>query len=421
MSKTYLFVWGTHPQLSVAEVRSLWPAAIIEPILPQIAKISLPEEETADNYSSELFNHPQKMIDLLGGTVKILEVVEILSGIQTPDHQFRPLSNQALEQKIIDYFNAQPLIHGEKKRLKLALAEIGRDHLPPIKIAPIKSTLEGDGWPVRYYQSSRHGLPAAIYLHKSNIQELNLVQNPKNGEIYLALTKSVQDIDDWSFRDRQKPYADHKKGLLPPKIARIMVNLALGPIASRSPEKNHSLTLLDPFCGSGTILMEAAFSEIQLLGSDTDSQAVTGTQKNLFWLNQEYHFEPSLVSQIIVQDATHLTDKDFAEQKINYLVTEPFLGKQTPRIDRVGDVFAGLERLYWGAFKNWTKILSENATLAIVLPTTTNQTGQKLNFNSLIDKAKSLGYTISSGPYEYYRPQAIIQRQIWILKYNHKD
>ena len=418
MSKKYLFIWGSHPQLSIAEVHSLWPEANFTKICSQVDMISFSQEKETP---LDFLENPQKIIDLLGGTVKILEVVATISGQENSEHQFRAVNNQILEQKIIEYFNSRPLIHGEKKRLKLALAEIGRDHLPLIKVAPIKSTLEDLGWPVRYYQSGRHGLPAAIYLHKSNIQELNLVQNAQNGEVYLALTKAVQDIDDWSFRDRQKPYADHKKGLLPPKIARIMVNLALGPVASREPEKNHQLSLLDPFCGSGTILMETAFSELKLLGSDTDPQAVVGTQENLKWLNQVYHFEPSLSSQVIVQDATHLTEKDFSGGKINYLVTEPFLGKQTPRIDRVGDIFAGLEKLYWGAFRNWTKILSEDARIAIVLPTTFNQAQKKLDFSSLIDKVSTLGYTILSGPYEYHRPQAVIQRQIWILKYNHKD
>ena len=79
----------------------------------------------------------------------------------------------------------------------------------------------------------------------------------------------------WFKRDRTKPYSDRHKGLLPPKIARILVNLAVGQV---DPEGK---TLLDPFCGSGTILLEAGVMKMRLFGNDLDPVQTAGAKRNL--------------------------------------------------------------------------------------------------------------------------------------------
>lgn len=66
----------------------------------------------------------------------------------------------------------------------------------------------------------------------------------------------------------------------PPKVAQMMINLA-GP-------DRHKI-LLDPFCGSGTILQEAALLNFQkIYGSDQNSQAVKDSQVNLDWLRKNF-------------------------------------------------------------------------------------------------------------------------------------
>jgi len=80
-------------------------------------------------------------------------------------------------------------------------------------------------------------------------------------------------------RDFGRPAADAKSGMLPPKLARMMVNLA-------SASKNE--TLLDAFCGSGTILTEAAtLGFAKLIGSDISERAVSDTQKNSDWIKAQ--------------------------------------------------------------------------------------------------------------------------------------
>jgi tRNA (guanine10-N2)-dimethyltransferase len=59
---------------------------------------------------------------------------------------------------------------------------------------------------------------------------------------------------------------------LEPRLARALVNLAV---------VRPGDTVLDPFCGTGGVLLEAAQMGTQAMGSDLDPEMVAGTQRNL--------------------------------------------------------------------------------------------------------------------------------------------
>lgn len=61
-------------------------------------------------------------------------------------------------------------------------------------------------------------------------------------------------------------------GSMSPKLARCMVNLSLVKSGER---------LLDPFCGTGGILLEAGMIGAHVIGADIDPQMVKGTKENL--------------------------------------------------------------------------------------------------------------------------------------------
>lgn len=61
-------------------------------------------------------------------------------------------------------------------------------------------------------------------------------------------TSFVQDIESYTARDQARPMRDARVGMLPPKLAQIIINLALS---------NNDITeVLDPFCGTGVVLQE---------------------------------------------------------------------------------------------------------------------------------------------------------------------
>lgn len=215
------------------------------------------------------------------------------------------------------------------------------------------------------------------------------------------------DFKHWIVKDRAKPFVDHKRGMLPPKVARILVNLGLGQL------KNQEITLYDPFCGTGTILMEALENNIKVIGSDIEQEAVTGTEKNLNWLAKNNPGKNEW--QVFKQDATQVKATDL-KWPVNLIVTEPFLGKPRPKMTQLPNIFKGLYKLYLGSFKNWTKILVSGAILVVILPKAETPT-QVFDLKNLIDKLPQLGYTTLLAPLSYARKDAIIKRQILVLKY----
>lgn len=374
---TYFFLLGQNASLAVRELQTLYPDKTFDFVTDHCAK----SEFDSDQEIIELMNK-------LGGTVKI---TKLLSQI---------LLDSNLETSLVTYL--QTLDHPQ-----FGIAEIGRDHLPKIDPADIKSQLKKLGITSRYIEGSRNGLSAAVLLHHSKITELILIQD--QSAIYLTQTVTVQDIDDWSFRDRAKPYADAKKGMLPPKLARIMVNLALG-------AQTHQL-VYDPFCGTGTILIEAMALGNEVIGSDLDSTATHGTQENLAWFADQYQLQLITKSQplLFTRDVSQVELTDIST-RVDAIVTEPFLGKPTPNLRFLPDMFKGLEKMYLGAFKQWTKVLKPTASVVIVFPLVTTPK-REYSLKNLIDKLAVLGYTTSLEPVVYSRPHAIVQRQIYTFHY----
>jgi Predicted DNA modification methylase len=91
----------------------------------------------------------------------------------------------------------------------------------------------------------------------------------------LAVWRTIKYLDLRGFKERDlsRPYKNPLISM-PPWLARVMINLA-----SPSPGRK----LLDPFCGTGTILIEAVDSGLDAYGVDLDPSNVNGARENLNW------------------------------------------------------------------------------------------------------------------------------------------
>lgn len=385
--QNYFFQLGNTPELSMAELNAVVGAEFVEQVSDQIALVKLNSQQRA-----------KELVDLLGGTVKVIKEVE---KIETNDIQ-------ELKEIIVNHLIN--LADGDK--IHFGFSELGRDHLEKIDGFDLKSMLNKRNLNSRYVEGSRYGLSAAILLHKKRVKEVYLIST--NIGAFLGETIGVQDIDDWTNKDRNKPYFDRKKGMLPPKVALIMVNIAIGDNPVQEDRKN---LLLDPFCGTGTVLIEGLLTNLDVLGSDLDIDAVNGSKRNLEWLAQDYPFTHEY--KVIHADATKIPPQ---QDKVQYIVTEPFLGQPKPNPAKLPFIFKGLEKMYIGAFKHWTTLLDDGASIVIIFPTVTitDERGRKTSYSldNLIDKLATFGYTTLSKPVLYSRPQAIVQRQIYRFRFN---
>jgi tRNA (guanine10-N2)-dimethyltransferase len=105
-------------------------------------------------------------------------------------------------------------------------------------------------------------------------------------------------------RPRKKPF--FHPSAMNAKLARCMVNLA----HVRSGE-----TVLDPFCGTGTTILEAALIGCKAIGTDVQHRMAKGTMRNLEQFNLR-------AEGIIVADARKLPFT-----KVDAVVTDPPYGK----------------------------------------------------------------------------------------------
>jgi tRNA (guanine10-N2)-dimethyltransferase len=118
-----------------------------------------------------------------------------------------------------------------------------------------------------------------IYTKERNVNltrpdiELRAVITPKTA--YLGVKKA--EINTSHFQQRRGHLRPFPSPItLHPKIARALVNLS---------QVKRQDTFLDPFCGTGGILLEAGLIGAHVIGSDIEQKMIDGSQKNLTFYN----------------------------------------------------------------------------------------------------------------------------------------
>ncbi len=378
----YLFFLGRKTEIATFELQVL---------LKRLSVSMDPFEVSSNVYGVEANNLDiQKLQDLSGGIVKIVEVLD--------EKEEQTITKQDVAQYLLDYASTH-----DKKKVVFSIYEQGKRLMDSEDLPWIKKELQTAGISSRYLETDTNGLSAAQLIHH-DICELVLVYGDK---LYIGITKTAQNIDAWSNIDFGKPYRDAKKGMLPPKLARMMVNLAL----SDSFKKDS--IIYDPFCGSATVLMEANILGIDAIGSDLDKDAISGSEKNLKWLKTVYTKLGN--STVFAADATHVDVRQLPK-KVDYIVTEPFLGRTNPKEQDADNVLRGLSKMYIGMFKTWKTLLAPKAKIVCVFPQLRFENDVK-TMNKVIDMIETLGYTRENGPFIYDRPQTVVQRAIYIFRY----
>ena len=314
----YIFILGHAPALSLAEIQAVLPTAkIIE------SEASFALVETNDRVDQNFLNR-------LGGTIKIAKIINqpILSATIA-----ELLSQQAAGKIIfgISFYQTKP-------------SQIGME---------VKRLLKEKKFSARFV-TNREPQLSSVIVTKEKVREFLVIKNK-----YLAATCAVQDFADFSHRDYGRPTRDTKSGTLPPKLARMMVNLAA---------VKESATLLDPFCGSGTILQEALLLGFKkVIGTDISSKAVADTKENIDWLIGQYQLKPSRVT-IEQLDATQLFG---SLRAIDAIITEPYLGPGlhgTETLQQIGKIIGELTSLYRISIEQFSAILTKSGVVVMVVP-----------------------------------------------------
>ena len=391
---SYLFILGSAYSLSRAELLQVLSQnrKTYKIIMERDPVIGITSPDTLD---------ANMLMDRLGGTVKICSV-SAETAVLDASLIASILAQDSSSHSLVFGFSA----YGEQVA---DLVELSRE---------VKQLLEKLSRSVRYVLPRDSTILSSVIVRKQRVRELVLFFDRQPAKWYIAKTLAVQDADKWASRDLGRPFIDPKAGMLPLKVARMMVNLAIS-------NSKASPTLLDPFCGMGTIPGEGLMSSGDVLGSDISPGTVEKAEKNLSWLKST-HPELTRDYKFFVSDATHIS-KQIPEGSVDAVVTEPFMGavfetvkgiltqKGKPvTVGMVTNTIKGLEKLYSGALRDWHKLLKPRGAVVIALPEIYWQ-GRVFRVKKTIDSCEKLGYTLSQGPFEYARPQAVVKRQIYVF------
>ena len=157
-------------------------------------------------------------------------------------------------------------------------------------------------------------------------------------------------------RPRKKPF--FHPSAMPSKLARCMVNLA----RAKSGE-----LVLDPFCGTGSAMIEAAFVGCRVLGFDVQRRMAVGCRKNL----KHFSVEPE---GLVIADARRLPIT-----KIDHLVTDPPYGRSATTMKST------TKQIVEGVLSSARSLLRVGQLICIASPKTLNiaRIGAKLGYKHL--------------------------------------
>ncbi|MFC1810346.1 DNA methyltransferase [Patescibacteria group bacterium] len=386
----YGFILGRKWRLSVAELQSVFGCEG-KTAEGQVWINEFEEELSAD------------VLARLGGTIKIVKFFDECSDFGE------------VEKKFIDH-----LLKLENQKIKFALSlfNFNKQFLTKHKkiLNNLKRGLKEEKRGARFLNKPNQNIKSVvIFEEKLDIKksDLNLVKF--DGKFLLGYCIAVQNFKKYSYRDYERPARDSKSGMLPPKLAQIMINLACS--------GEGECVLYDPFCGSGTVLMEGLLMGKKVIGSDISEKAIKDSEQNLQWLGK--HFEVERSYDLFLKDATELSGGDFSILP-GCVVSEVYLGPPQSKLPAEKEMkanFKEIESIIIGALESLKGILKEGSNVVLAVPFYRGRSGNY--FLPMFNKnLANLGYNIEKWPrlstdrgaLLYFRSDQIVGREIFKLK-----
>ena len=268
----------------------------------------------------------------------------------------------------------------------------------------IKRLLSKNGRSARVLQNTDAALSTATSHHNQMGEKDGHVEFLINGKEWYVLT-GVQNITAYKNRDQARPARDAKVGMLPPKLAQILINLC-GPLPKDA-------RVLDPFCGTGVVLQEASLMGYSVYGTDLSDRMIEYSEKNLKWLKAEdYKVEQG--------DATTHTWSG----KISAVACETYLGvpmSQPPVEIKLKEQKQECKSIILGFLRNISSQIDSGTPLAIAVPAWLRPDGHYERLK-ILDDLSDMGYNVSKlnhlsqADMLYFRDGQIVAREIIVLR-----
>ncbi len=352
----YGAIVGHQPVLSVIELLSVTKNE--EPFLVDREFVLFEKAESLPS-SAHRLGSIQKVFKVLG-VVSKSSVVQDAQQLVMQEIQARGLSACSYAVSCYGPLKSfqKPLLLELKKRMKAALS--GK---------------------VRFvHKRLNRNVDTAVLLSQHVLEKgLEVVCVHKGASIYVGVTEWVQDINAYTKRDSEKPVRDMHVGLLPPKLAQTMLNFSGVQAGQR---------VWDPFCGMGTIPMEALLMGVHVDASDVDTRMVEASRTNIAWMEEVLTLGLGLGSQGLGQGGVEPqrdvdkqgaayevweADAQHAEPKgaIDVVVTEGWLGhnfEEAPSQQEQVQAAAEVALLWKAVIAHWREVLPKGTVCVCTLP-----------------------------------------------------
>ncbi len=394
-------ILGRQPALGLAELESLYGAAAVSLLAPQVTGLTLVTDQ----------------IDFLrlGGSTRLAEVVATV-----PSKLWKDVEKQ-LAKSVVELAATLP-----EGKVQLGFSCFGI----PITAAKLNAT----GLQLKKILRSRTG--RSVRVTPNPELELNTAQVVHNhltgtmgiefllvatddGQTLIARTTAVQDIESYTLRDRGRPKRDARVGMLPPKLAQIIINLA---------NPTPGCYILDPFCGTGVLLQEALLMGYGVYGTDLEQRMIDYSTENLEWLksheewlrkNIDEHGSRSILLE--TQDATDFESHNSAA--IEAVASETYLGRpftEKPSPEMVAQTSTEVNLILKKFLKNIRGQLAPGTRLCLAIPAWQLSPGYFKHL-PLVDSLREMGYNrvsfehVRDEDLMYYRADQIVARQLLVL------
>lgn len=201
------------------------------------------------------------------------------------------------------------------------------------------------------------------------------------GRFWLGATTFVPDVQQFQRRSNERPVVSSQISISS-RLARLLLNL--------SGAKRREV-VLDPFCGSGTILSEALSAGINCIGVDRDRNRVENSRQNLEWLSKTLKTPASYTLK--VGDSTNL-EQVMDGTRADAIVTEPILLPRidaAPTLEKAKKLIRNSSRLYSDALYSMAPIVHKGGRLVVVAPSLRSAGGQEVSVLLENERAAGLG------------------------------
>ena len=399
MSKS-LIILGRQPALGLAELESLFGADKVVPFGMQAALLDIEAKDVP--------------FARLGGAIKLCSV------IATGDTADFSRIQKLLTPKLPIFANLPAT-----GKITLGLSgyglKVSKEKLFAAGLTLKKQLRTGDRSVRLVPLTDETHLNSAQVLHNKLLTESGreIVFVSDGRQTICAQTVAEQDLESYTLRDRGRPKRDARVGMLPPKLAQIIINLSgAEPFG----------ILWDPFCGTGVLLQEALLMEIDVYGSDIEPRMIEYTEANLAWLKEKYglYSEHALdiYYRLQVADATTVKiDLRPRPAPLKNVACETYLGRpftSPPSTEMLARTVSEVNLILKKFLRNIHDQLEPGVRLCLGVPAWQVTPG-KFKHLPLIDQLGDLGYNrvsfehIRDEDLLYYREDQIVARELLVI------